>query len=171
MIAAARTPRSPARRGAPGFSLIEGLLAALLLAAAAGSLVRSVAALSRAGRDSARLAVATRLARGQLDRLHAAPLTRGWLFPGPHPAVRPGGNVNPDAAPASGYVAWFDREGAAASRAAASWQVRWRIGDGAPAGADRLSTLRFDVLAFPAGGAPGPVVRLNSLRSSNGESP
>ena len=162
--------RPPAGRER-GFSLLEGLLAALLLAATAGGLLRAMSALASAGRDSARLGLAARVARAQMDRLHAAPLTRGWFLPGPHPTMEPGGSVDPGGTPVPGYFRYFDEEGAAADRSSAVYEVRWRIREGVSPGEDRLASLKFEVIALPFPAGRGPVVRLESLRVANGESP
>ena len=164
--------RPPAQRppgSRAGFSLTEALFALLLLTVSVGGLVRAISASSLAGRSAADTGLATRLARARLDRLHAAPLTRSWPLSGYHPAVAPGGSVDTGGAGTPGYVEYRDEDGGPADRSSAFYEVRWRISELVPAGANRLAGLRFEVVALPAGGRRGPVVRFRSLRVANGE--
>lgn len=161
-------PVRPERADA-GFSLIEALFAVLLLVVAAGGLIRAISASSMAGRAAAHSGLATRIARAQLDRLHSAPLTRGWPLSGYHEAVAPGGSVDSTGPGAPGYVAFFGEDGERTASDSALYEVRWRIRELVPAGGGRLAGLRFEVVAMPASGGRGPVVRLESVRVANRE--
>lgn len=162
--------RRPVRRPlAAGFSLIEALFAALLLVAAAGGLLRAIAASSLAGRSAAHTGLATRIARARLDRLQAAPLRRGWPWSGYHEAVAPGGSAEATGPGVPGYVEYFDEEGELADRDSGLYEVRWRVEELSPAGSEQLASLRFEVMALPAYGGRGPVVRLESVRVANRE--
>lgn len=160
--------RKPSRSGPNGFSLVEALLAALVLLLAAGGLVRAVSASSAAGRAAAHTGLATALARTRLDELHAAPLSKPWPLSGYHDAVAPGGSADPAGAGTPGYVAFFGERGEPASPDAALYEVRWSIRELTSAGSDRLRSLRFEVLAMPSARGRGPVVRLVSVRVANG---
>ena len=162
--------RPAARRpGEGGFSLVETLFAVLVLTAAAGGLVRTLAQTSQARQAAADTGLATRIAEARLEGLLAAPFWRGWPWPGYHPAVAPGGTVEMEGAGAPGYVAYFGVDGAPADRRSASYEVRWRIRELAARGGDRLAGLHFEVLAMPVFGGRGSVVRLDSVRVANRE--
>ncbi len=165
----ARSRSSNPRRTAAGFTLVEALLAALLLVAAAGGLARGLAAATASGRATADNGLASRIARARLDRLHAARFTAGWLGSGYHGAVAPGGSADFTGPPTPGYVEYFDEAGLPAGRDSASIQVRWRVEEVARPGSDRLAALRFEVAAGPAHGGRGPVVRFVSIRAANRE--
>lgn len=160
---------STGRRRTAGFTLIEALLAALLLVVGAGSLARAVSAATAAGRAAADTGLAARLAQSRMDRLQAARLSGGWLSSGYHDAVAPGGSLGFDTPPTPGYVEYFDREGAPSAHQGAMYEVRWKIGELVGGGSDRLAALRFDVAAGPAHGGRGAVVRLTSVRVANRE--
>ena len=157
------------RRPDAGFSLIEALFAALLLVLAAGGLIRAISAASMAGLAASHSGLATRIARARLDRLHAAPFSRGWPLSGYHEAVAPGGSVDPEGPGIPGYVEFFGEDGERTTRGAALYEVRWRIFELMPSGGGRLAGLGFEVVAMPISGGRGPVVRLNSLRVANRE--
>ena len=152
-----------------GFSLVEVLFAVLLLVVAAGGLVRAVAQASQARRAAADTGLATRVARAKLEELLAAPFSRGWPWSGYHPALTPGGSAEPGKAPVPGYFEYFSEEAAASDRDSALYEVRWRIRELVPPGPRRLATLGLEVVAVPAGGGRGPVVRLESVRVANRE--
>ena len=162
-----RGPRKPGRSGPNGFSLVEALLAALVLVLAAGGLVRAVSASSTAGRAAAHAGLAATLARARLDELHAAPLSQPWPLSGYHEAVAPGGSVDPAGPGSPGHVAFFGERGEPASPDTALYEVRWSIRELTSAGSDRLRSLRFEVLAMPTARGRGPVVRLVSVRVAN----
>ncbi len=164
-----RNPDPSRPSGASGFTLVEALLAVLLLVTAAGSLARALSAAALARRSAADTGLAARVARDRMDRLQANRLTDGWPFAGYHQAVRPGGGVDLASDPVPGYVEYFDAAGAPTDQLAASSQVRWRIEELTGPGDDRLAVLRFEVVAGPAPGQRGPVVRLESVRVANRE--
>ena len=155
--------------GESGFSLIETLFALMILVVAAGGLVRGIAHASRAGRAAADTGLATRVARGRMEELLAAPLWRGWPWSGYHEALRPGGHAEIEGDGVPGYVSYFGEAGEASDLRNARYEVRWRIRELTPPGEDRLASLRFEVVAMPVSGRPGPVVRLESVRVANGE--
>lgn len=162
----------PMRRapvGARGFSLVETLFAILLLVVGAGSLIRAVAQASGARQAAASTGLATRIARAKMEELLGAPLLRGWPFSGYHQAVTPGGTVAITGSGASGYLDHFNEDGAPTDPRSAFYEVRWRIRELTPPGADRLASLRLEVVALPASGGRGPVVRLSSVRVANRE--
>lgn len=164
-----RVPMGPGPVGTRGFSLVETLFAILLLVVGAGGLIRAVAQASGARQAAASTGLATRIARAKMEELLAAPLSRGWLFSGYHDAVAPGGTVETTGAGASGYTDHFSADGAPADPRSAFYEVRWRIRELIPPGADRLASLRLEVVALPASRGRGPVVRLSSVRVANGE--
>ena len=165
----ARVPLGPAPVGVRGFSLVEALFALLLLVVGAGGLIRAVAQASQARQAAASTGLATRIARGKMEELLAAPLFRGWPFSGYHHAVAPGGTVETTGAGASGYSDHFSEDGAPTDPRSAFYEVRWRVRELIPPGADRLAGLRLEVVALPASGGRGPVVRLSSVRVANRE--
>lgn len=161
--------RRPRRAGSRGFSLVEVLFAVLLLVVAAGGLVRAIAQASQARRAAADTGLAARVARAKLEDLLAAPFSRGWPRSGYHPVIAPGGSAEPHGAAVPGYVEYFGENAEPSDRASALYEVRWRIRELTPPGADRLASLGLEVLALPAGGGRGPVVRLETVRVANRE--
>lgn len=155
--------------GERGFSLVETLFAILILVVAAGGLVRGIAQASRAREAAASTGLATRIARGRMEQLLAAPFSRGWPWSGYHAAVTPGGSVEIEGAGTPGYFAFFGEDGAPSDRRNARYEVRWRIRELVPPGDGRLAALRVEVLALPVSGGAGPVVRLESVRVANHE--
>ena len=165
-----RTAHEPARKpGEEGFSLVETLFAVLVLIVAAGGLVRALAHASEGRRAAAHTGLATRIAEARMEELLAAPFWRGWPWPGYHAAVAPGGSVETGGAGAPGYFALFGEDGEPADRRSARYEVRWRIRELVAPGGDRLAGLRFEVVAMPASGGRGAVVRLDSVRVANRE--
>ena len=164
------TAHEPARkRGEEGFSLVETLFAVLVLVVAAGGLVRALAHASEGRRAAAHTGLATRIAEARMEELLAAPFWRGWPWPGYHAAVAPGGSVETEGAGAPGYFAFFGEDGEPADRRSARYEVRWRIRELVAPGGDRLAGLRIEVVAMPASGGRGAVVRLDSVRVANRE--
>ena len=157
------------RTGAEGFSLVEALFAVLLLVVAAGGLVRGIAQASRARQAAAHTGLATRIARGRMEELLAAPFSRGWPWSGYHEAVSPGGSAEVAGAGAAGYFAYFGEDGEPSDRRNARYEVRWRIRELVPPGEGQLASLRLEVVALPVPAGAGPVVRLESIRVANGE--
>ena len=155
--------------GETGFSLVETLLAVLVLVVAAGGLVRALAQTSQARRAAADTGLATRIAEARMEELLAAPFWRGWPWPGHHAAVAPGGTVEIEGAGAPGYFAYFGGDGAPADRRSARYEVRWRIRELAPRGGNRLAALHLEVVAMPVAGGGGSVVRLDSVRVADRE--
>ena len=155
--------------GEGGFSLVETVFAVLVLVVAAGGLVRALAHASEARRAAADTDLATRIAEARMQELMAAPFWRGWPWPGHHAAATPGGTVEIDGAGAPGYFAYFGEEGEPADRRSARYEVRWRIGELAARGGNRLAALRLEVVAMPVAGGRGSVVRLDSVRVANRE--
>lgn len=165
-----RTAHEPARKpGEEGFSLVETLFAVLVLIVAAGGLVRALAHASEGRRAAAHTGLATRIAEARMEELLAAPFWRGWPWPGYHAAVAPGGSVETEGAGAPGYFAFFGEDGEPADRRSARYEVRWRIRELVAPGGDRLAGLRIEVVAMPASGGRGAVVRLDSVRVANRE--
>ena len=140
-----------------GFSLIEAVIAAGIVAGAFAALAQMFA-LSIAHNTSARNgSIAMMLAGQKMEELRA--LTWGV-------ELSPGGTLDSDV---SGYVDYIDREGSILSAsgmmpAATVYIRRWSV-DALPASADALM---LQVLvtrpANRAGGAPGDAARLVTLR-------
>lgn len=154
---------------ANGFSLVETLFAVLLLVVAAGGLMRAIAQASQARQAAEYTSLATRIARAKLEDLLGAPFSRGWPWSGYHQAVAPGGSAETRGAGAPGYVEYFGDDGEATDQQSAHYEVRWRIRELAAPQDGQLASLHFEVVAAPASGGRGPVVRLESLRVANGE--
>ena len=169
MVRRAAFPVAQREEREAGFSLVETLFAVLILVVAAGGLIRGIAQSSRARQAAADTGLATRIARGRMEELLAAPLRRGWPWSGYHEAVTPGGSIELGNAGTPGYFAYFGEDGEPSDRRAARYEVRWRIRELTPPGKDRLASLRMEVVAMPVSGGAGPVVRLESVRVANGE--
>ena len=166
-----RDARHRAAREKPenGFSLVETLFAILLLVVAAGGLVRAIAQTSQARQAAAYTGLATRIARAKLEELLAAPFSRGWPWSGYHDVVAPGGSAGIGGAGSPGYFEYFGEDGEPSDRQSARYEVRWRIRELAPPGEGQLASLRFEIVAMPASGGGGPIVRLESVRVANRE--
>ena len=169
MVRTTPTSRARLRRASAGFSLIEVLFAVVLLGVAAGGLLRAVTEASRARQAAAYSGLATRVARARLEDLLAAPFSRGWPWSGYHPAIAPGGSVDPGESGTPGYFEYVGEDGQPAGRAEALYEVRWRVRELEAPGDGRLARLRIEVVAMPASNGRGPVVRLESVRVANRE--
>ena len=137
--------RKPASRDA-GFSLIEVMIAIVILTVGLLSLAQTMVVATNANSLSGRMTSCSALAKEQLERLKATPFYTDAQARLRNPLLTAGGDIN---ATVGGYSQLYDQDGLPAN-AAGLFEVRWQITDIATA--LPLEMVRIDMRCLPAAG-------------------
>ena len=110
--------------GEPGFSLIEVMVAILILTVGLLSLAQMMVLATNSNSLSGRMTSASALAKEQLERLKAAPFYTDPLTRTRNPALQDGGDI--DAPGGGGFAQHYDAEGIPVA-GGGQFEVRWEI--------------------------------------------
>lgn len=111
--------------GERGFSLIEVMLAIILLVVGLVSLAQMIVVATNSNALSGRVTSSAALAKEQLELLKAAPYYVSVAAKQINPLLTPGGDIDN---PTAGYVQYYDADGQALPGAAgALYEVLWQI--------------------------------------------
>jgi prepilin-type N-terminal cleavage/methylation domain-containing protein len=137
---------SRAQRNADGFSLIEVMVAIVILTVGLLSLAQMMVVATNSNVLSGRMTSCSALAKEQMERLKAAP-----FFPNPpalvrNPLLNAGGDVD---STVGGYSQFYDADGLP-TNAGAMFEVRWAITD--VASPLPLDMIQIQVRCLAAGG-------------------
>jgi prepilin-type N-terminal cleavage/methylation domain-containing protein len=114
-----RTPRN----GEGGFSLVEVMVAIVILTVGLLSLAQMMVLATNSNTLSGRMTSSSALAKEQLERLKATPFYADPLTRTRSPALVDGGDLN---ATTTGYVQYYDAQGRPVA-ANGLYEVRWQI--------------------------------------------
>ena len=151
-----------------GFSLIEVMVAIVILTVGLLSLAQMMVLATNSNMLSGRMTSSSSLAKEQLERLKATPFYSDVAARTRSVALQPGGSLTDSEA---GYVQFFDSEGQPVDGPGdALYEVRWQITD-VPT-AMPLEMVRIDVRCMPAGGEGSQFAvigeaRFTTFRTSN----
>jgi prepilin-type N-terminal cleavage/methylation domain-containing protein len=135
----------PRRRNEEGFSLIEVMIAIVILTVGLLSLAQMMVLATNSNTLSGRMTSCSALAKEQMERLKAAPFYTDPQAQVRSPQLTAGGDINN---PVGGFSQIYDADGAPA--AAGLYEVRWQITDlvtPLP-----LAMVRIQVRCLPAAG-------------------
>jgi len=136
------------KRREAGFTLIEVLIAIVILSVGLLSLAQMMALATRSNALSGRMTSSTALAREQLERLKAVPFYSNPAVRARNPLLQDGGDVD---AGGGNYVRFYDADGQPVAAGNALYEVRWQItrvnAPGLP-----LEMLEIRVRCLPAAG-------------------
>jgi prepilin-type N-terminal cleavage/methylation domain-containing protein len=138
-------------RGESGFSLIEVLVAVVILTVGLLSLAQLMVLATNSNQLSGRMTSSASIAKERLELLKAAPFYTNVAAKVVNPLLTAGGDLNNNA---GGYFQYYDADGRPLpGQAGALYLVRWQIQTVVPpagAGALPLAMLRISVRALPA---------------------
>lgn len=150
-----------------GFSLIEVMVAIVILTVGLLSLAQMMVLSTNANTLSGRMTSCSALAKEQLERLKAAPFYTDPVNRVRNPFLTAGGDVN---ATVGGYSAFYDTDGQPAAAGNALFEVRWQV-------IDQLTPLplemvRIQMRCLPAAGMQDQFAvigeaRFTTMRSAN----
>jgi prepilin-type N-terminal cleavage/methylation domain-containing protein len=155
------------KRGEQGFSLIEVMVAIVILTVGLLSLAQMMVVATNSNSLSGRMTSASALAKEQLERLKAAPFYTDPVARTRNPILQAGGDVNN---PAAGYVAYYDTDGLPTGQGNALYEVRWQITDVATP--LPLEMVQIQIRCLPAAGMSDQFAvigeaRFTTFRSAN----
>lgn len=135
-----------------GFSLIEVMVAIVILTIGLLSLAQMMVLATSSNTLAGRMTSATGLAKEQLERLKAIPFYPPPVTPGSlvrNPLLNDGGDIN---ATVGGYAAFYDSNGNQVAEGVSLYTVRWEITTVVGTGGNGtlpMSTLRIRVRCLP----------------------
>ncbi len=150
-----------------GFSLIEVMIAIIILMVGLLSLAQMMVLSTKANALSGRMTSCSALAKERLERLKAAPFYTAPQTRTRNPFLIAGGDLN---ATVANYVQFYDQDGLPSTVANALFEVRWQIED--VASPLPLEMVRIRMRCLPAAG-PGDqfaiigVARFTTFRTAN----
>jgi len=142
-------PASRTQRKDEGFSLIEVMVAIVILTVGLLSLAQMMVVATHSNQLSGRMTSCSALAKEQLERLKAAPFYTNPAALTPNPILANGGGDL--SATVGGYSQLYDPEGIPTA-AAGMFEVRWSIADANAAAALPLAMKRIQVRCLAATG-------------------
>ena len=131
-----------------GFTLIEVLIAIVILSVGLLSLAQMMVLATRSNSLSGHMTSSTALAREQLERLKAAPFYSNPAVRARNPVLQDGGDVD---AGGGNYVQFYDADGQRVGAGNALYEVRWQITEVNAPGLP-LEMLQIRVRCLPAAG-------------------
>jgi len=135
------------RKNESGFTLIEVMVAIVILTVGLLSLAQMMVLATNSNTLSGRMTSASALAKEQLERLKAAPFYTDPTTFVRNPVLADGGDID---ATVGGYVQYYDPDGLPTAAANALYEVRWEI-ETIPTGLP-LQMLLIRVRCLPAAG-------------------
>lgn len=142
-----KTRSNRTRAGERGFTLIEVMVAIVILTVGLLSLAQMMVLATSSNTLSGRMTSASALAKEQLERLKATPFYSDPVSLTRDPALSDGGDLN---APVAGYVQYYDPDGQPVGAGTAMFEVRWQVET--IASALPLQMVRIRVRCLPAAG-------------------
>ncbi len=121
-MTASRSRRT--QTGEHGFTLIEVMVAMVILTVGLLSLAQMIVLASHSNTLSGRMTSASALAKEQLERLKATPFYSDPFSQTRNPALADGGDID---STVSGYVRYYDPDGQPTGVGTAMFEVRWEI--------------------------------------------
>ncbi|GMR23435.1 MAG: hypothetical protein BMS9Abin37_1864 [Acidobacteriota bacterium] len=135
------------RTGEHGFTLIEVMVAIVILTVGLLSLAQMMVLATNSNTLSGRMTSASALAKEQLERLKATPFYSNPIARTRNVAFVDGGDLDSTVA---GYVQYYDQDGQLAAAGAAMFEVRWDV-QTVPSNLP-LQMIRIRVRCLPAAG-------------------
>ncbi len=140
--------RRETKRSESGFTLIEVLIAIVILSIGLLSLAQMIVLATRANSLSGRMTASAALARERLERLKAAPFYTNPAIRARNPVLQDGGDVD---AGGGAYVQFYDVNGQPVAAGTGIYEVRWEINSVISPGLP-LEMLEIRVRCLPAAG-------------------
>ena len=140
--------RRETKKSESGFTLIEVLIAIVILSIGLLSLAQMIVLATRANSLSGRMTASAALARERLERLKAAPFYTNPAIRARNPVLQDGGDVD---AGGGNYVQFYDADGQPVAAGTGIYEVRWEINSVISPGLP-LEMLEIRVRCLPAAG-------------------
>lgn len=135
------------RKNDSGFTLIEVMVAIVILTVGLLSLAQMMVLATNSNTLSGRMTSASALAKEQLERLKAAPFYADPTSFARNPVLNDGGDID---STVGGYVQYYDPDGLPTAAGNALYEVRWEI-ETVPTNLP-LQMLQIRVRCLPAAG-------------------
>ena len=150
-----------------GFSLIEVMVAIVILTVGLLSLAQMMVLSTNANTLSGRMTSCSALAKEQLERLKAAPFYTAPATRTRNPILTAGGDVN---ATIAGYSQFYDSDGLPSAAGTGLFEVRWQVTD--IASPLPLEMVQIQMRCLPAAGMADQFAvigeaRFTTVRSAN----
>lgn len=143
----ANSNRNPSNQREAGFSLVEVMIAIVILTIGLLSLAQMMVVATHSNSLSGRMTSCSALAKEQLERLKATPFYLDPVAKTRNPQLNAGGDVN---STVGGYSQLYDADGLPAA-GAGLFEVRWQITDVNNPGLP-LEMVRIQMRCLPAAG-------------------